>query len=96
MAARVRIDTTAAIQPPIVRQMMIPPDLPRGSAGGTFRVSVTVGVEGRVVPGSVRVAGPPDAEYVRRLTGWAERLRLRPATAGGCAIERETTLAVQV
>jgi hypothetical protein len=92
VAARILADGTRTIPPSAPDTLPIPPDRPGGAPQGTYQLTLTVGAEGQVVPGTVRVAGPESAEYTRRLVRWAERLRFGPATAEGCAIAQETTL----
>lgn len=93
-AARILADGTRDIVPPAAATPLVPPARLPGSAGGTFSITLTVGADGRVIPGTVHVAGPDNAAFAARLRRWAERLRFHPAIADGCAIAREITLVV--
>jgi hypothetical protein len=92
VAARALADSTRAVIPPMTDVLLMPPERPNGTAPGTYHVTATVGVDGRVVPGTVRIAGPDTPDYTPRLVRWAERVRFRPATVEGCAIAREINL----
>lgn len=96
VAARILADPTSAITPPITGTLSIPPDAPSGVPQSTYRLTFTVGANGDVVPGTVRVAGPEVPGFTRRLIRWAGRLRFGPATAEGCAIPQEMTVTVEV
>jgi hypothetical protein len=95
VAARILADSSATIPSPTASTLAIPPDRPGGVPPSAYQLTVTIGVDGRVVPGTVRVAGADHPAYTRRLVRWAERLRFHPATAEGCAIQQETTLTVE-
>lgn len=92
VAARILADSTAAITPPTVNTLAIPPERPASVRQATYQVTFMVGADGGVVPGTVRVAGPDHAGFTRSLVRWAEGLRLVPATSQGCAIQQEITL----
>jgi hypothetical protein len=91
VAARILADGTRTISPPTVDSLVIPPERPGGAPRGTYSLTFTVGVDGRVAPGTVRVE-PDHPGYTRSLVRWAERLRFRPATSEGCALQQEMTL----
>jgi hypothetical protein len=93
VAARALGDS-GAVTPPAADALMIPPDRAAGTGTYTYRITVLIGVDGRVVPGSVRVAGPEDPRFTARLVRWAAGLRFRPATFEGCAVQRETEVTV--
>lgn len=96
VAARILTDSAAAITPPIINTLITLPERSRGAPQGDYAVTFAVGVDGAVVPGSVRVIGPEHAGYTRSLVRWAEQMRWVPATAEGCAIQREMTMTLTV
>lgn len=95
VAARILADSAATITPPLTSTLSIPPEPSSGVQSGAYRLTVTVAVDGQVVPGSVRVAGADHPAYTQRLVRWAEDMRFRPATAEGCAIQQEITVTIQ-
>jgi hypothetical protein len=95
VATRILADRSAIITPPTASTLSIPPERPGGGPASTYRLTLTVAVDGQVVPGSVRVAGPDHPAYTPRLVRWAEGIRFRPATAEGCAIQEDTELVLQ-
>ncbi|WP_420125309.1 hypothetical protein [Longimicrobium sp.] len=92
VAARILADSTAAITPPIINTLITLPERARGAPQGAYGVTFAVGVDGAVVPGTVRVTGPDHAGYTRSLVRWAEQLRFVPAIAEGCGIQKEITM----
>lgn len=93
VAARVPADG-AGIRAPRLDRLAMPPQRPSGTAAGTHDITLTIGADGRVVPGTVRVTGPDAPGYVERLVRWVEQLRFHPATFQGCAVQRQTEMRV--
>jgi hypothetical protein len=90
-AARARADGTI-VMAPTASHLLPPPTLAAGT--DSVRIDLVVGVDGRVVHGRTRVTGTDAPRAVRQLTAWAEGVRFRPATTGGCAIESQTSLTI--
>jgi hypothetical protein len=56
------------------------------AADGMVHVQLTVGVDGVVAPGSIRLRDATSPEFVQEVFDEAARMRFEPATSGDCAI----------
>ena len=56
------------------------------AADGVVHVQLTVGADGVVAPGSIRVRDATSPEFVQEVYDEAARMRFEPATSGDCAI----------
>lgn len=56
------------------------------AADGMVHVQLTVGADGLVAPGSIRLRDATSPEFVQEVYDEAARMRFEPATSGDCAI----------
>ena len=56
------------------------------AADGMVHVQLTVGADGLVAPGSIRLRDATSPEFVQEVYDEARRMRFEPATSGDCAI----------
>lgn len=56
------------------------------AADGLVRVQVTVGADGLVAPGSIRVRDATSPEFIEEVYDEAAGMRFEPATSGDCTI----------